>query len=118
MALIRALSGGGGSDRYDCTIIQNVAGNTPPTFTTKGKAKAIWMIYGRGDGGQFTIMTNVNPTTGVIDNNDLYYQTQNNGSVTSWTSLSSNYFTVSDNAIAFSGNLSTNTRYACVAYTY
>ena len=64
------------------------------------------------------IYTNVNPTTGVIDNTDIYYcRYQGNSCINSWGQATFVDFTVSINAITPTAALS-SAGYKTVIYTY
>ena len=58
----------------------------PKSFTgLKGTPKAALIII-NGNNGITRLVTNINPTTGVIDNNDIYYnQCANGGTPLGWT---------------------------------
>lgn len=92
----------------------SVAGGTTPTYQTKGRAVAIWQSYGRTDAVGFYTRTNVNPTTGEINNNAIYMS--QNGA-TAWTLQSGVSFTVTDTTITTSA-LSSNARLCSLGYTY
>ena len=92
----------------------SVAGGTTPTYQTKGRAVAIWQSFGRTDAVGFYTRTNVNPTTGEINNNAIYMS--QNGA-TAWTLQSGASFTVTDTTITTTA-LSNNARLCSLGYTY
>lgn len=94
--------------------LATVTGGTTPTYTTKGRAVAIWQMWGRTDNVGFGIRTNVNPTTGAINNNEIY-MSQSGGM--SWTIQSGASFTVTDTTITTTA-ISSNNRVVALAYTY
>ena len=108
--------GGGGGDKYDVLPFKSLPANTAISFTTKGKAKAIWMICKtQSSGTDALVLTNVNPNTGEIDNNTIYRaRTASLGTFDINTGRS---FTVTDNAIS-SSFLSSSGFYISCAYTY
>ena len=102
-------------ERYDTLPFQNLAANVIPSFTTKGKAKAIWMHYGVTTSANKYFITNVNPTTGEIDNNHLY-KYLSNGTINDLGNTA--YFTVTDNSVAYSSGLSSSALQIALNYTY
>ena len=108
---------GGGSDKYDMSPVISLAGGTILSYNTKGKAKAIWVLVIRQDSVTTQICTNVNPTTGEIDNSDTYYISVTSSTATNWVSLG-NPFIVTDNNITMGSALSGGARKVLIAYTY
>lgn len=100
---------------YDVLPFQNLAANVIPSFTTKGKAKAIWMMYVTTTGNRGLTLTNVNPYTGAIDNNDTYAIDSNN--IGGYVTRAQN-FVVTDNSVSLDSTLSSNALKVALAYTY
>lgn len=79
---------GVGGDSYAMTDFETAPsdGATPKNFTgLKGTPKAALIII-NGNNGIARLVTNINPTTGEINNNDIYYsQCSNGGTATGWT---------------------------------
>ena len=76
-----------GADNYDTIPFVDVPAGTTPTFTTKGKAKAIWMSYIVGTTSRLIVRTNIDPSTGKIDNTQTWFADTNDmGNMTSSSS--------------------------------
>lgn len=107
---------GGGSDKYDILPFKSLPANTAISFTTKGKAKAVWIVgKTQTSGTDCIILTNVNPTTGEIDNN-IIYRTRT-ASLGTFDINTDRSFTITSNTIS-SGFLSSSAFYISCAYTY
>lgn len=119
MARVRAnnASGGGGSDSYDTLNWVSVAANgSIPVFTTKGRAKAIWLvryITSSPYNNKVVTYTNVNPTTGEIDNESIY-----DFDSTSSPVLDPVDFVVSDTEVTLSTRLTSLAHVLQLIYTY
>ena len=111
---IKNIGGVRTNEKYDCTPMATVAGGTSPTYSTKGRAKAIWQFYGRTDQGWSAVRTNVNPYTGEIDNSVIYMSRSDSNA---WAIQTGGAFTVTDNSVTTT-QLSANSRVASLAYTY
>lgn len=111
---IRGNGGGGDSDKYDCVQFTQRTGGQQIVYQTKGRAKAIWQIYGRTDQAEWGIWTNVNPTTGEISDNSVFISYKN---ALAWTESTEVHFTITDTTIT-SPAVSSNVRYVALAYTY
>lgn len=102
---------------YDVLQLQTPANtNADFTVTTKGKPISITLFcYNPSNGASPEVRTNTNPSTGVVDNTDLWRSTN---SAKTWenTTIASQYWTVTDNSITFQPVGSSRT--IAVAYTY
>lgn len=103
------------NEKYDYVPFTDMAGGQTLTWNTKGRAKAVWIIMGVNNGADY-IRTNVNPSTGEIDNDTIYYY-NDSASGASPTIQSGVSITITDNTVstnAFSGS----TRRFALIYTY
>lgn len=112
-------NGSGGSDNYAATDYQAVAASGIPTFTTLGKAKAVWIeAINRTNGNQNTC-TNVDPTTGEIVTNGTYQRTLSTGSApTAWVFTTQRLLIITDNSVTLSLTLMGANYYSFMYYTY
>lgn len=96
--------GGGGVEESEMMVsgFINVPARTAPSVSTPKRAKNVYLVYAGSSGNQL-IRTNTNPTTGEISDSESYYN--NSGNNDGWTTQSV-YFTITDNSVSFSGQLS------------
>ena len=109
----------GGGDKYDSQnwIDGSTSSSSPTVFTTKGKAKAIWIaryITASPYNNKSVTYTNVNPTTGEINNEDIYSY----DSTIADPDPQTIDFIVSDNQITFSGVFTALAHKLQLNYTY
>lgn len=104
--------------KYAVTDIQKITANTVATFATRGKALAIWFTFGNRSSSVLQALTNVNPTTGEINNNEVYYAYYSGTSQLGQWTLTTNTFIVTDNSISTSAALSSSDRWGYIGYTY
>ena len=108
----------GGSDSYDTLDWVSIAANgSIPVFTTKGRAKAIWLtryITSSPYNNKVVTYTNVNPTTGEIDNESIY----DFDSSASAPVIDSVDFVVSDTEVTLSTRLTSLAHILQLIYTY
>lgn len=108
---------GGGGDSYDTLNWVSVEANgSIPVFTTKGRAKAIWLvryITSSPYNNKVVTYTNVNPTTGEIDNESIY-----DFDSTSSPVLDPVDFVVSDTEVTLSTRLTSLAHMLQLIYTY
>jgi len=90
------------------TEVRGCSANTKPVLTVSALPNRIY-VYNMG-----TVFTNENPTTGEINNNNIYQYAQ---TTDTWT-LTSLHFTVSSSAITVSAAISSSVRYLCWMYDY
>ena len=112
---------GGGGDSYAMSEWSSQNAYTVlPTFTNlKGTPKAIWIII-NGNSGIARILSNVNPTTGEIDNDSIYCaDSQSASTATTWALWSGSMsFIVSGNSVSTS-NVVVGVNYrGMIIYTY
>lgn len=108
-------SGGGGGDKYDSQDWISVTANASiPVFTTKGRAKAIWISRWMSGYAKAITYTNVNPTTGELDNDNIY----SFDSSAAGHALEAIDFQVSDNQITFSARFTSSAHMLQLNYTY
>ena len=101
----------------DLLVPISVPGNQSFSFTTKGAVKVIYVSYSHhSNPNQIHTMTNANPTTGEIDNNQLYLVNSGQSTITALTSES--YFTVNGNTVSYSKKVSSNSVYVSIMYSY
>ena len=110
---------GGGGDKYDSQnwISGSTSSSSPTVFTTKGKAKAIWIaryITSSPYNNKACVYTNVNPTTGEIDNENIYSY----DSTIADPDPQTIDFIVSDNQITFSTVFTSLAHKLQLNYTY
>jgi hypothetical protein len=116
--LVDMIMGEGESGGFAEGLFESVGASTQHTFTTTHKAKAVWIVF-IGNNATCRVITNVNPTTGAINNSDIYYdQSTNAGTPLGWTQFSGLSFNVTDNAVAPSGGLSSTATMQKILYTY
>ena len=107
--------GGGDKIKADGTTAITVSGGAAPSYTTKGEAIAIYLVYmPTVYSGQVYIITNVNPSTGEVDNNHLY--TCNNNST--YVAMTGYKFIVTSNSVTLSSSLSSSSIRTFMSYTY
>ena len=99
----------------DVQQFKSVSANAIPTFTTKGKAVAIYITRYVNSGTKAVVYTNVNPTTGAINNSEIYMSATDSMSWAIWTSAS---FIVTDNQITTNRAFSSSAHKLSIMYTY
>ena len=104
-------------ERYDLLPAVTVKAGAKPTFTTKGRAKALFLTYIPVNGTVAYTVTNVNPYTGEYDNADTYRTATNSSEITHVGG--GNPFIVTDNTITTTSAFSSQNQLKCImAYTY
>lgn len=106
------------NEKYESQIWKNVAADGIPTFTTQGKAKAIWAVRVIPNAGAIRAVTytNVNPSTGQITDSMYYYDSRSPSTPAEYPN---NKFIVTDNQITLQASLSTSAAYMMqLNYTY
>lgn len=95
---------------------KSVSANTIPTFTTVAEAKAIWLTINYASAYRTLQITNVNPTTGEINNDSLYkIDTNSLGNI---EPLTGNKFIVTSNSVTMQNAPSTAATQQSLIYTY
>lgn len=95
---------------------KSVSANTIPTFTTVAEAKAIWLTLSYTSAYRTLQITNVNPTTGEVNNNSLYkIDTSSMGNI---EPLTGNKFIVTSNSVTMESAPSTAATRQSLIYTY
>lgn len=95
---------------------KSVSANTIPTFTTVAEAKAIWLTINYASAYRALQITNVNPTTGEINNDSLYkIDTNSLGNI---EPLTGNKFIVTSNSVTMQNAPSTAATQQSLIYTY
>ena len=95
---------------------KSVSANTIPTFTTVAEAKAIWLTINYTSAYRALQITNVNPTTGEVNNNSLYkIDTNSLGNI---EPLTGNKFIVTSNSVTMQSAPSTAATQQSLIYTY
>ena len=102
-------------EKYDYLPFTDMPGGQTLTWNTKGRAKAVWVVMGVNNGVDY-IRTNVNPSTGEIDNDTIYIY-NDNASGASPTIQSGVSITVTDNTVS-TNSFSASTRRFALIYTY
>lgn len=107
---------GGGTEKHDTCVWRQFNGGVIPSFTTKGRAKAIWFTYRvTALSTDANTYTNVNPVTGEINNDGLYRYLFNG----TYELQSARSFIVTDNSVAMNNPLSSSQVIkAILSYTY
>lgn len=106
---------GGGAVKYVSQQWISVAANAAiPVFATQGKAQGIWVSRYMNGYSKAITFTNVNPSTGEIDNNTIY---EIDSSVSTPT-ISNMDFVVTDNQITFTMRFSGAAHQLQMNYTY
>lgn len=108
----------GGSCNYETSTFFSLNANTALSYNTQGRAEAIWVVVARQESVNVNVYTNVNPTTGVINNDEMYYIYLTGTSVVGWTLATGNKFIVTDSNISTQGALSGGARKVSVSYSY
>lgn len=103
------------NEKYDYVPFTDKAGGQTLTWNTKGRAKAVWIIMGVKDGVDY-IRTNVNPSTGELDDTNVYYYNDNTSGA-SPTIQSGVSITITDNTVSTNAFSSSTRRFALI-YTY
>lgn len=109
---------GGGLDHGSNADVQqfvNFSANAIPTFMTKGKAVAITIIRLIDGYSRVVVYTNVNPTTGAINNNEIY---KTDTSSLPWAIDTGRTFTVTDTQITTNMAFSNAAHKLSIMYTY
>ena len=107
--------GSGGSDNYDTVSFTQQASKVEFTGL-KGKPKAVWITF--VNGSDVMLYTNVNPTTGELEDT-VNYCRDNAGTISSWTTLSSTYaWDIGNDYVKISPSPSSTTKYGTLGYTY
>lgn len=108
-------------EKYDVLPFKNVAAKGIPTFTTKGRPKAIWLTMmfpssvTSSAGVRSLVITNVNPNTGEINNESTYRADSNSvGSIIA----NGQKFVITDNSVSTSSYISSYATEMSLAYTY
>lgn len=108
--------GGGKGDNYDVTYWQSVSAGAIATIPTQGRAKAIYLTRFVSGNNKSVMYTNVNPTTGVIDNTRMW---QADTASNTWYEDANTYPIISDNSVTFSRTMSSGSNYkVMMGYTY
>ena len=109
----------GGGDNYAESQFVTVPTSANPTFTVVEEPKAIWMI-GIGNTGLSRVWTNVNPTTGEINNNVIYGMESSGSAGANWIVWTGYSFTFNkqNSVVECSGPMFGVPASACIFYTY
>jgi hypothetical protein len=120
LASLKKIGGSGVSEKYGYVHFKTVAKQTAPSWSNlDGSPKAIWMSFPNPTtANRESVIMNVNPTTGEIDNTELY-RSNSNDSTMSPTPITGAYFTVTNNSITYSSQLSSQSNLLVnLMYTY
>lgn len=87
----------------------------PPSFVTKGRAKAVWMTFKRTSVSEMSVITNVNPTTGEVEENGFYRARQGSSAIDQPTG---NAFIITDTSVSLQNPVSSAAATYILSYTY